>query len=124
AEELGSVVDEAGCNQSAYQNTFDAASGNIELDLISHEKSNALPLADRRCHQCDGGMVGAEHGHDLVLRDQPQGLVLANLWIALVVDVDELDFRAAEIGQSGGRGERKARELGMRGVDDVRSELD
>jgi hypothetical protein len=33
-------------------------------------------------------------------------------------------FRAAEIGQPGGRGERKARELGMRGVDDVRSEFD
>jgi hypothetical protein len=43
-------------------------------------------------------MVGTEHGHDLVLRDQPQRLVLPDLGIALMVDVDELDLGAAEIG--------------------------
>src|SRR5262249_50707204 len=63
-------------------------------------------------------------GDDLLLGDQPQCLVLANLRVALVIRTDQLDLRSAEIGQAGGRRERKLRQLGVRIVDDFGSELD
>ena len=42
----------------------------------------------------------------MILRDQPQGLLLADLRVALVVGLVELDLGAAEIGQAGGGAER------------------
>src|SRR5262249_37932066 len=38
---------------------------NIERDRISDQEGNALALGDRCRYQRNGGMVGAEHGHDL-----------------------------------------------------------
>ncbi len=59
----------------------------------------------------------------MLLGDQPQGLALADRGIALMVDIDQRDLGAAEIGQPGGRGERQA-EPGMDAVDDLDAELD
>ena len=60
----------------------------------------------------------------MVLGDQPDGLLLADLRIALMVGLVELDLCAAEIGQAGTRRERHRLELRMRGIDDLGAELD
>ena len=58
-------------------------------------------------------MIRAEHGDDVVLGDQPQRLLLADLRIALMIGLVELDLGAAEIGQAGGRAERQRFQLGI-----------
>ena len=69
-------------------------------------------------------MIRAEHGGDVVLGDQAHGLLLADLRIALVIGLVELDLGAAEIGQAGGGAERQVFQLGIGGVDDVGGEGD
>jgi hypothetical protein len=44
-------------------------------------------------------MIRAEHCHDVVLGDQAQGLLLADLRIALMIRLVQLDLGAAEIGR-------------------------
>ena len=60
----------------------------------------------------------------MVLGDQAHGLLLADLRIALVIGLVELDLGAAEIGQACSGAERQVFQLGMRGVDDVGGEVD
>ena len=86
---------------------------------FGNDEGNALPLGDRRRHQRDGGLVGAEHGGDVVLGDQAQRLLLADLRIALMIGFVELDLGAAEIGQACRRAERQGFEFGIGIVDDV-----
>ncbi len=52
----------------------------------------------------------------MVLGDQPHRLLLADLRIALVVGLVELDLGAAEIGQARGGAERQIFQFRMRGV--------
>ena len=86
---------------------------------IGNDEGYALPLGDRRRHERDRGLVGAEHGGDVVLGDQAQRLLLADLRIALMIGFVEFDLGAAKIGQACRRSERQGLELGIGGVDDV-----
>ncbi len=60
----------------------------------------------------------------MVLGDQADGLLLADLRIALVIGLVELDLGAAQIGQAGSGRERHRLELGMRRIDDLGAKLD
>ncbi len=60
----------------------------------------------------------------MVFGDQPQRLLLADLRIALVVGLVELDLGAAEIGQAGGGAERQVLQFRMSGIDDLGGERD
>ena len=123
-EELRVGGGEVRRDRSRAENPFEAAAGNVERDRVPDKERNALPLRHRSRNEGDGGMVGTQHRHDFILRDQPQRLVLADLRVALMVHIDELDFCATEIGEPRGRGERKTLQLGMRGIDDLCSKLD
>ena len=123
-EELGVGGREVGSDGSGAEDPFEAASGNVQRDRIRDEEWNSLALRDGSGDERHRRMVGAEHGGDLLLRDQAQRLVLADLRIALVVGTDQLDFCAAQIRQAGTCSKWKACQLGMRAVDDLRSELD
>ena len=69
-------------------------------------------------------MIGAEHCHDLVLRNEPQRLVLPDRWIALMVGADELDLRPSKIGKPCALGERQTFQFGMCVVHDLEAKLD
>ena len=64
-------------------------------------------------------MIRAEHGGDVVFRDQAERLLLADLRIALMIGFVELDLGAAEVGQPSRRPERQVLEVGIGVVDDI-----
>ncbi len=59
----------------------------------------------------------------MILCDQAQRLLLADLRIALMIGLVEHDLGAAEIRQAGGRAERQIFQVGMGVVDDVGAEM-
>jgi hypothetical protein len=69
-------------------------------------------------------MIGTQHRYDVILGDQAQGLLLADLGIALMIGLVQLDLCAAEIGQPGGRAEGQCFEFGMGRVDDFSAQVD
>ena len=89
--------------------------------IVSQEARGHVAPASPREQQPE---AEPEHRDDLVLADQPQGLVLPDRRIALMVGADHFDLGAAEIGQARGVGERQAFQFGMCSVDDLDAELD
>ena len=90
----------------------------------SDQIGDALPLRDGGSNQRYRRMIRAEHGCDVILRNQTQRLLLADLWIALMIGLIKFDLCAAKIRQSGGGPQRQILQLGMRGVDDVGGHVD
>ena len=76
-------------------------------EFADHE-GDAVALGHGGRGEGDVRMVAAQHRHDVLLGDQAQRLVLALGGIALVVRVDELELRPAQLGQARRRPDRQA----------------
>src|SRR5262249_3409644 len=59
----------------------------------------------------------------LILRDQARCELLRERWIALMIDEDKLELRAAHIRQTCSLGEREIAQLRMRVIDDIDSDF-
>ena len=67
--------------------------------LGRHER-DAVFFADCAGRQRAARLVAADHGHDLVLRDEPHRLALGCRGVALVIGEDQLDLASAQAGKA------------------------
>ena len=110
-------------DRCAAEHPFEPAPGDIERGRFTDHERDAVTLGNRGRREAARRLVCAEHDVHLVLRDQARGELLRERGIALVVGKNQLDFRAAEIGQTRGLGEGQIAELGMRVIDNLSDEL-
>ena len=87
-------------DRRAAEHPFEAAAGDVERRRFADHERNAVALGDRGRGEAARRLIGAEQHVHLVLRDQARGQLLRERGIALVVDEDQLELRAAEIGQA------------------------
>ncbi len=106
-------------DRRAAEHPFEAAAGDVEGGRVADHERNAVALRHCGGGKAAGGLIGAQQHVDLVLRDQARRQLLGQRRIALMIDEDQLELGAAQVGQAFGGGERQVSEFRMLVVDDI-----